>query len=560
MSANSSHTSHDTQKSPTGSLHAHQVSIERADRPILVDVDLVLTSSSRMAVVGPNGVGKTTLFRVLAGELDPDRGTVRRSPYSTTVGYVRQELDRDVADTARHLVAIRTGVHAANVAFEAATKDLGDGADGAEERYADALDHWLAIGAADFDSRLEAVADQIGLAQPTLDLDPQALSGGQAARVGLAAVMLSRFDITLLDEPTNDLDLAGLDLLERWVLGHQGGLAVVSHDRAFLERTVSSVLEIDEHAHTTRLFNGGWSSFIEERQRARAIEEERYGNYVGQRDKLKARAQQQHEWADRGLSRATKAPRDNDKFIKAFNIAQTESLAGRARNTQKAIDRLEVVDKPWEGWDLQFTIEQAPRSATVVAALDKAVIERGDFRLGPIDLEIQWAARIALTGPNGCGKSSIIAALLGTLEVLSGTAMLGSGVVVGQLDQRRGLLAAADRPLLDVFQELTDLIVSDARSVLAKFGVDARAVARHATQLSPGERTRAQLALFQASGVNFLVLDEPSNHLDLPAIEQLESALSSYDGTLLLVTHDRRLLEAVEVTQRIDVTSFSYGN
>lgn len=221
--------------------------------------------------------------------------------------------------------------------------------------------------------------------------------------------------------------------------------------------------------------------------------------------------------------------------------------------TERAIERLESVDKPWEGWELRFAIESAPRSGTVVFRLDRAVVARGDFRIGPLSLEIDWAERVAIVGPNGSGKTTLLAALLGRIPLESGERYAGPSVVVGELGQDRSAYAG-DRPLLEVFVERSGLILSEARSLLAKFGLGARHVGRPSGSLSPGERTRAELAGFQANGVNLLVLDEPTNHLDLPAIEQLEEALAAYTGTLLLVSHDRRLLDAVDVTRELDMS------
>ncbi len=535
------------------SLTARNITVEQADRVVLAGVDVTLTDQSRMAVVGPNGVGKTTLLKVLAGDIEPDAGSVEPAPLTTAVGIVGQELDRSTT-TARSLLADRTGVSSAEAELTRSAAALAEGLAEADSRYDGALARWTQLGAADFEERLEAVAADLGLSRQALDMPTSALSGGQAARVGLAAVMLSRYDITLLDEPTNDLDFAGLERLERWVAQHEGGLVVVSHDRAFLANCVTAVLEIDEHSHAAALYQGGWEAYLTERSTARAHHEERYGDYVTERDRLARRAQQQREWAARGASRARKKPADRDKFIRAYNMAQTEKLAGKAKATERAIERLDIVDRPWVGWDLRFTIDQAARSGAIVASLDNAVIHRGDFELGPIDLEIRWADRVALTGPNGCGKSTLIEALLGRLTLDEGEARLGRSVVVGELDQRRLLLDRTGVPLGPMFEELSGTTITEARSVLAKFGLDSHAVARPAASLSPGERTRAQLALFQATGVNFLVLDEPTNHLDLPAIEQLESALEAYEGTLLLVSHDRRLLEAVTLTHTIDLT------
>ncbi len=555
------------------------VSVSRADRPVLQDVNLTLSDRSRAALVGPNGVGKSTLLRVIAGLLKPERGTVVAAPPATSVGFLHQELEVASAGTVAELISDRLGIAAVEAELNAAAAALGNdesidpgalasGAGGSEQRlspadrYDRALQQYLARGAADFSARLEQVTGELGLTERHLRSDPAVLSGGEAERVGLAMIMLSRFDLTLLDEPTNNLDLEGLELLERWVDQHQGGLVLVSHDRTFLERTVRSVIEIDHHHHTISEFGGGWQAFLDERERAAALARERYEGYVDERDRLAARAQTQQEWAAQGASRAKKNPADGDKFRKNFQIAQTEALAGKAKASKRAMERLDVVEKPWEPWELRFTIGDAGRSADVVVAADRLVVARDDFVLGPLDLEVRFGDRLAVVGHNGSGKTTLLDAILGRITPSSGSVRLGPGVVVGELGQRRdGFFAdgqteqGASMTLLRVFQDRSGLIVSDARSTLAKFGLDAEAVSRPAHSLSPGERTRASLALFQAAGVNLLVLDEPTNHLDLPAIEQLESALSAYVGTLLLVSHDRRLFEQVTLTRTVELSA-----
>lgn len=580
---------------PTFTVTANRVSFSRADQPILVDVSLRLTERTRAAVIGPNGVGKSTLLRVLAGTLTPDNGSVTAAPPSLTVGLLQQEPAREAGgETVRDVIARTTGVAAAEKALERAATALGaegddddddadeDGDEGAgvsgrvetaADGYERALERYLQLGVADFDARLEVAADQTGLRSDLLDADVGRLSGGEAERMALTAVMLSRFDLTLLDEPTNNLDLDGLDLLEHWVNGHDGGLVVVSHDRAFLERTISSVIEIDHHHRTVEVYEGGWTSFLDERERVRRQAEERYGTYVSERDRLAGRAQQQREWVDRGASRARKRPADNDVFRKRFAQAQTERLAAKSKATLRAMERLEEVDKPWEPWQLRFEIATADRSADVVVSFRRAVLGRGDFRLGPLDHEIRWADRLAVVGPNGSGKSTFIEALTGRLSPVSGTVQLGSGVALGELDQAR--LTTADgsesksgsqpksesesesATVLADFQARTDLVHDEARSLLAKFGLGADAIPRPVVSLSPGERTRYQLAEFQARSVNLLVLDEPTNHLDLEAIEQLESALESFSGTVVLVTHDRRLLDTVSLTHTLDLTGLA---
>jgi len=492
------------------------------------------------------------LLRLLAKLDQPDSGAVEVSPRTAAVGYLAQEPERSSVEDVRAYLSRTTGVAAADAELQTTAEALSLGERGAVDAYADALEQWQAIGAADLDARIGTVIEELGLPEGILGLSMAALSGGQAARVALAAILLSRFDVLLLDEPTNDLDFDGLARLEQFVGGYRGGLVVVSHDREFLDRAITSVLELDEHDHTARLYRGGWSSYLDERATARRHAEERFTNYRTERQTLLERARREREWATQGVAREKRRPRDNDKAQRDFHLNRTEKLASRARRTDNAIARLENVQKPWEGWELRFTISEAPRSGAVVVRLEHAVVERGSFRLGPIDLEIAWGDRIALLGPNGSGKTTLLQALLGQLPLTSGERWIGPSVVVGELGQDRQAFTAK-ATLLESFLASTSLETAAARSLLAKFGLGADQVSRAASTLSPGERTRAELAAFQSRGVNTIVLDEPTNHLDLPAIEQLEEALSGYDGTLLLVTHDRRLLEAVDVSRTIDL-------
>jgi ATPase subunit of ABC transporter with duplicated ATPase domains len=258
---------------------------------------------------------------------------------------------------------------------------------------------------------------------------------------------------------------------------------------------------------------------------------------------------------EKGVRNARRKATDNDKFVRKFRADSSEKQAAKARQTERLIERLDEVDEPRKEWDLRMTIAAAPRAGAIVASLRGAVVRRGGFTLGPVDLQIDWADRVAITGANGAGKSTLLGALLGRIPLDEGHAALGPGVLVGEVDQARALFLG-DEALLTAFgAEVPSWVPAETRTLLAKFGLTADHVLRPAASLSPGERTRAALALLQARGVNLLVLDEPTNHLDLPAIEQLEAALASYPGTLLLVTHDRRMLDAVHTTRHIEVVA-----
>ncbi|GAB3742766.1 ABC-F family ATP-binding cassette domain-containing protein [Amycolatopsis oliviviridis] len=537
----------------SATLVAKDLAAGHGDRVLFSGLDLVVAPGEVIGLVGVNGAGKSTLLKTLGGLVPPEEGSVRLNPPTATVGHLPQEPERREGESVRAFLSRRTGVTAAQAALDAATEALTAGEPGADDSYGVALDRWLALGGADLDDRAGEVVADLGL---TVNLDQPmlSLSGGQAARAGMASLLLSRYDIFLLDEPTNDLDLDGLERLERFVTGLRAGTVLVSHDREFLARTVDRVVELDYAQQQVRTYGGGYESYLEERAVARRHAREEYEEYANTKASLEARGAMQRSWMEKGVKNARRKATDNDKVGRKFRSEATEKQASKARQTDRMIERLDVVEEPRKEWELRMEIAAAPRAGAVVATLRGAVVRRGGFTLGPVDLQIDWADKVAITGANGAGKSTLLAALLGRVQVDEGAASLGSGVVVGEVDQARKLFLG-DLPLAEAFaREVPELADADVRTLLAKYGLKAAHVLRSAATLSPGERTRSALALLQARGVNLLVLDEPTNHLDLPAIEQLESALSDYPGTLLLVTHDRRMLDAVATTRRLEVS------
>jgi ATPase subunit of ABC transporter with duplicated ATPase domains len=470
-----------------GTLAATNVTKSFGADVVLDSISVVVPPRARIGVIGPNGAGKSTLLRVLAGLEAPDAGRVERRPPSLTVGYLPQEGGMESVDAP----------------------------------------DWV----------VRRAAARVGL-----DVDPgrpaAELSGGQVSRAKLAALLAAEHDVLLLDEPTNDLDFAGLALLERFVTETPSALVIVSHDRAFLEHSVESIVEFEAETRTVRQFAGSWDEYERLRELGRRRDEGAYSRYANERDRFT------------GLLRDRRVQARSAG--KMANRRGTHALMSKVREAKRRLERLERVDKPWTPWRLELDLDAGRRAGDVVATLDGAVVERGAFRLGPLNLELRHGDRLAVVGPNGSGKTTLLRALLGELPLTEGRLRVGPGVRFGELEQRRTQFAGPER-MLETFCEAGGLPASEARTLLAKFALGGDTVLRPSASLSPGERTRAGLALLSAQRVNALVLDEPTNHLDLEAIEELEGALDGYAGTVVLVTHDRRLLESFEPTQSVEV-------
>jgi ATP-binding cassette subfamily F protein 3 len=523
-------------------LSVHQLSKTYILEPVLAGVSFTVNAGERLGLVGPNGCGKTTLLRIVAGAETSDGGHMRRDPGDLRVGYLPQGLapapgatigahllpPADAAEVAR-LAAALAALPASGSATAPARGELARAYDGALARLA------AAEGAA---ARAPALLAALGLGDFTLDTPVAVLSGGQKTRLALAGVLLVEPELLLLDEPTNHLDLDMLAWLEDWLCAFRGGVLVVSHDRAFLDRVATGILDLDGRTHTLRAYAGNYSDYVEAvaAEHARAWQD--YSDAHEEIARLAAAARQV-----RGIAAFRKGGKGDtgDKFARGFFGNRSAGTVRRAKALERRVEELRAAapDKPRPGWQLKLDFGGAPPSGRAVLALEEVAVGYGRRALlSGLNLHVRYGARVVLVGPNGCGKTTLLRTIAGVLEPLAGRVVAGANVRLGymaqeqeELDPRLGAYEAIRR--VAPFSE------TEARAFLHQFLFAGDDVFVPAGQLSYGERARLALAGLVARGCNFLLLDEPLNHLDIPSRTRFEQALEAFEGTALVVTHDR---------------------
>jgi ATPase subunit of ABC transporter with duplicated ATPase domains len=504
---------------------------------------------SRIGLIGPNGSGKSTLLRVLAGLQPPAAGTITRAG---EVGYLPQTPERGGTASAREVILDRIGVGPAGRKVDRLAAALQAGDLEAVAPHAEALERWMTLGGADAPARLEAAADAVGLDRALLDRPLAALSGGEAARVGLTALQANRFDVLLLDEPTNHLDDAGLAILGGLLRAREGGIVLASHDRDVLAGFADELIELDPQTGRATHYGGGWDAYEQERDATRRGAELAYKQAVARKAQLEAAEREVRRRAAASARNGRRALNDNDKHGREWVMMRAEEAQSRARKIGARGERVQLPERPHAEPSLKLELTAAERRGGSVVALESAVLRRGGWQIGPIELALDYGDRVLLVGPNGSGKSTLLGALAGTIDVAAGRRRVSPSAVIAELGQHREALGGADTVLAAV-RAITGLSASGARTALAAFGLGASEVTRPAATLSPGELTRAELAVVAHRRATCLLLDEPTNHLDVPSLEVLEAALRGWPGALVVATHDRRLRTALALEREVEL-------
>jgi len=527
-------------------LSVNQINKSFGLTPVLKNITFSILANEHWGLVGINGSGKSTLLRILTNKDQADSGTYSFTPSNLRVGYLEQGFEFQPEDTVRAYLDQRCGnINDLSKELSELAKIMVENGDqpNLQSRFDNILTQLETNDQSS--NQLETTLSGLGLDNIDLDSPVHHLSGGQKTRLMLAGVLLNNPQILFLDEPTNHLDIEMLNWLENWVKTFQGGILMVSHDRTFLDHTVNGILELNEHTHQIKAYKGTYSDYA---QQISSEQEKHWQAYKDQQDEIQRLSLAAAEMRSKAkYHKGGKTdPQNTDGFSIGFFANRSKEVIQKAKNIEKRMEKMlteDKIEKPARTWQLRVDFGITQTSGRDVLILENLFIGYpGLLLIQDMNLVLKYGQRVALIGPNGCGKTTFLKTINGEIPPLQGTFRLGSNVQVGTMTQEQ---SEWDSKLnaLESLKKISNLNETEIRSFLSKYLFRGDDVFVPLGKMSFGERARLSLAHLVASGCNFLILDEPINHLDIPSRTNFEQALSQFEGTVLAVVHDRYFIE-----------------
>ena len=525
-------------------LELKEVSKSFGGKVILSNISFTVDYGEKAGIIGSNGVGKSTLLKIIARQLHQDSGEINTNTLES-IGYLKQEFEiPEESLSVTSFIKWYIGIDKLEKRLNELQEELEKNESNIEE-FCAVQEKYIRLDGYNFDYKLDNILNGLGILPVVRNKKIKDLSGGQKSKIILAAVLLKGADLLLLDEPTNNLDIKSIEWLEGYLKSVNMPCLIVSHDRRFLNAVTTKTLEINFFDRTLSSYPGNYAQYREFKEAKEKRQLELYEAQQEKKKELQDSIRQKKDWASKGRKQGVK---DNDKYTRGYERDRSSGLASKARKIEKQIEKLDKIERPRVKKKLKININFSKiKGSTMIYAKELICGYPNGFKTSPITFEVKFGEKVIIVGKNGSGKSTFIKTLFSNLEKISGTMDIGTGLNIGYISQDTKI---------DTDQDLEQFIIgsideekledkSKVYTTLAQFNFTYEERQKKYAMLSPGERTRARLVIFSLLDINVLVFDEPTNHLDIEALEALEEVISFFDGTVIAISHDREFIGRV---------------